>query len=102
MKMQSYLFTLTLSLIFTHYAIAAGTHSLYDAQLPIASQILTPSKIQLDLSSVLSNTSSIIRPDDVQWLNTTERYQTYVTPHVLIVVRPGTEADISKIVRLAF
>lgn len=55
-----------------------------------------------ELESLLSNTSSIFGRSDPRWENATERYQDYAPPQVQLVVQPGVESDIPKIVSICY
>ncbi|KAI1407923.1 hypothetical protein F5Y13DRAFT_183040 [Hypoxylon sp. FL1857] len=77
------------------------TDRLYGARLPIATRDLPFFQVQLELGSILSNTSSIVGPSDPMWSNATERYNNLARPHPQVVVSPGSEEDIGKIVKYA-
>lgn len=57
-----------------------------------------PSEVIEQLGPLLSNNSIITSPNDVKFANETERYNTIVQPKIQLVVQPGQESDISKIV----
>jgi len=61
---------------------------------------LIPLQVQRELSLLLSHNSTIIGPSDADWANETERYNDVVQPHVQLVVQPGLESDIPKIVSI--
>ena len=53
-----------------------------------------------ELETLLSDTSSVFGRSDARWANATERYQDYAPPQVQLVVQPGVESDIPKIVSI--
>ncbi|GAP88217.1 putative FAD binding domain-containing protein [Rosellinia necatrix] len=55
--------------------------------------------IQKELGHLLSKGSVIFGPSDPRWHNTTDGFQELSPPDVEIVVQPGKESDISKIVK---
>lgn len=61
---------------------------------------LTTTQVQHELSGQVSNTTSIFGPDDGRFNETTDRWTTYSKPHIQVVVEPGSESDVAKIVRL--
>ncbi|KAL4965791.1 FAD-binding oxidoreductase [Aspergillus stella-maris] len=54
--------------------------------------------VQVELGSSLSNTTTIFGPDSRNFANATKRWDTYAMPQVQVVVEPGEESDVSKIV----
>ncbi|KAL3477599.1 FAD-binding domain-containing protein [Aspergillus californicus] len=61
----------------------------------------TAEKIATELRPQLSNSSNILEPGNPQWEHATERFDQYSEPNVKLVVQPGEEADVPKIVRYA-
>lgn len=57
-------------------------------------------QVQEELASAISQNSTITSPCDSNWLNATERYMQNVQPQVQLVVRPGIEDDVAKIVSI--
>lgn len=53
---------------------------------------------QQELASNISSNSTIIGPTDPNWAYETERYMQNVKPQVQLLVRPGRESDVEKIV----
>lgn len=80
--------------------VAACEIQFPDTQHAFTPRALMPVQAELELGPLLSNTSTIFGPTDPRWLNATERYQNYARPHVQLVVQPGHESDIQKIVRV--
>ncbi|KAI1490987.1 hypothetical protein F5X96DRAFT_509465 [Biscogniauxia mediterranea] len=74
---------------------------------PIAARViersddLVPSQVIAQLGPLLSNGSIITGPSSPEFANETERYNTIVHPKIQLVVQPGQESDISKIVQYA-
>ncbi|KAH8653816.1 hypothetical protein BX600DRAFT_553459 [Xylariales sp. PMI_506] len=74
---------------------------------PLAASILdvrstiTPAQVQRELGPLLATNATIYTPNSPEWSNETERYNTIVQPHFQLVVRPGLESDIPKIVNYA-
>ncbi|KAI9154971.1 FAD-linked oxidoreductase virI [Paramyrothecium foliicola] len=55
--------------------------------------------VQRELGKVLSKKATIFGPTSPDWAEATERWNTYAMPDIEIVVRPGLESDVSKIVK---
>ncbi|KAB8293737.1 hypothetical protein EYC80_009222 [Monilinia laxa] len=62
---------------------------------------LTAQQVSRELGPQLSRKSNIFGPEDPRFLNETARYQAYKPPVIRMVVQPGSEADVSKIVKYA-
>ncbi|KAL4928009.1 FAD-binding oxidoreductase [Aspergillus undulatus] len=60
---------------------------------------ISSTTVQLELGGQLSNTTTIFGPDNAGFANATARWDTYAMPQVQVVVEPGDESDISKIVK---
>jgi hypothetical protein len=65
---------------------------------PVTRFRLTSQQVQRELGPLLSRGSMIFGPTDNRWESATERYQTFAIPDVRLVVRPGREEDVAKIV----
>lgn len=61
---------------------------------------LTSEQVALDLGPQLSAASSIFGNSDPRWIAATERYDPYMQPSIQIVIEPGNEYDIPKIVSI--
>jgi len=59
---------------------------------------LTASDIQRQLGPKLSKDAVIYAENDPRFHNATERWQAYMPPTINVVVEPGVEEDVSKIV----
>ncbi|KAL4935589.1 hypothetical protein BDV06DRAFT_228690 [Aspergillus oleicola] len=55
--------------------------------------------VQVELGESLSNTTTIFGPGNDGFTNATKRWDTYAMPQVQVVVEPGEESDVSKIVK---
>ena len=60
--------------------------------------ILSSAQVQRELGNSLSKTTTIFGPDDGRFVNATERWDVVAIPRVQVVIQPGQESDISKIV----
>lgn len=83
--------------------------------LPLAAASLTPFPLdwnagvgrrsttsqhaQEELASLLDSSSTVLGPASPEWANVTERWDTYASPTIQLVVTPGVESDVSTIVR---
>ena len=61
---------------------------------------LTAEQVALELGPQLSDSSGIFGPRDPRWEKTTRRYDPYMQPRFHVVVQPGRESDIPKIVSI--
>lgn len=59
---------------------------------------LSASQVAAELGPKLSNSSLIYGPDSSLYVNATARYQAFHPPNIQLVVQPGTEEDIPRIV----
>ena len=60
---------------------------------------LTSTQVQQELGGQISNATLIFGPDDSQFNNITSRWTESSKPHIEVVVEPGSESDVAKIVR---
>ncbi|KAI1209139.1 uncharacterized protein F4807DRAFT_467786 [Annulohypoxylon truncatum] len=90
-----------MQLFFSLAACALALAKPLTAQLLGTRDTLVSSQVQQELGSLLSNNTTIIVPSDSDWANVTERYNTIVHPHVKLVIQPGEESDVPKIVQYA-
>jgi hypothetical protein len=67
---------------------------------PVTRRDLSPHTVASELGPLLSNSSAIFGPNDTRWQDATHRYQAYSPPDIQLVVEPGSEDDIPKIVSL--
>lgn len=58
-------------------------------------------EVAKELGPQLSRNATIITSSDSQWANATERWSAFVSPHFRLVVEPGVESDVAKVVRYA-
>lgn len=70
----------------------------YFQHVPFTRRDLSVPDVQRELGQLLSNTSIIFGPSSPDWDEATERWNTNAMPDIEIVVEPGRESDISKIV----
>ncbi|PGH14341.1 hypothetical protein AJ80_05931 [Polytolypa hystricis UAMH7299] len=97
MKAFLRLFTCGIALIQT---LVAGTVLLHDLQdAPITRRDLSVPKVRRELGRFLSHSSTIFGPRDPGWDEAIGRYNGFAMPDIEIVVRPGEERDIPKIVK---
>jgi hypothetical protein len=59
-------------------------------------------KIQRDLGTQLSSSTTIFGPSNPAYSNATHRWDTFAAPTVLVVVEIGVESDVAKVVSLCF
>ncbi|KAI0104017.1 hypothetical protein GGR51DRAFT_561393 [Nemania sp. FL0031] len=62
---------------------------------------LTSEQARSELGPQLSKQATIFGPRDSRFANTTERYQTFSPPNIQVVVQPGAESDVAKIIKYA-
>lgn len=70
-----------------------------DPELITLRQNISSQRVQREIGGCLSNTATILRPDDVRLYNTTSRWGTFAVTTIQVAIQPGTEWDISKIVK---
>ena len=61
---------------------------------------LTSTQVQKELGGKISKAAVIFGPDDGRFKDITSRWTEYSKPHIQVVIEPGTESDVAKIVRL--
>ncbi|RYP55563.1 hypothetical protein DL769_010120 [Monosporascus sp. CRB-8-3] len=71
----------------------------YFQHAPFTRRDLSVPKVQAELGALLSRGSTIFGPSSPAWEEATERWNTYAPPDIEIVVQPGRESDVSKIVK---
>lgn len=59
---------------------------------------LTTTQVQQELGSQVSNATFIFGPDDGRFNNVTSRWTDASKPHIQVVIEPGSESDVAKIV----
>lgn len=79
-------------------APAAAVTSCPDGLCLTTRATITPAQIGKELGPQLSKKAQIFGPSDARWENATERFQTFMPPTIQVVVEPGVEDDIPKIV----
>ncbi|KAI1499778.1 hypothetical protein F5X99DRAFT_410695 [Biscogniauxia marginata] len=89
------------SLILLQSLVAASPLACLNGICPYTRTNLTVDIVAQELGPQLSNTSNIFGPSDSRWADATARYQDYNKPNIQLVVEPGREEDIPKIVRYA-
>ncbi|GJC88562.1 FAD-linked oxidoreductase chyH [Colletotrichum liriopes] len=60
---------------------------------------LNSTQIQHELGGQVSNTTLIFGPDDDRFYNATSRWSDFSRPNVQVVIEPGSESDVAKIVQ---
>ena len=60
---------------------------------------LTSTQVQRELGGQVSNATLIFGPDDSRFNNVTSRWTDFSKPHIQVVIEPGIETDVAKIVR---
>lgn len=83
--------------LFQTFASAAAVPR-YFQRHPMTRRDLSVQKVEQELSVILSNGTTMYGPQDTKWEDLIERYNTFALPDIQIVVQPGQESDISKIV----
>ncbi|KAK1143241.1 hypothetical protein N8T08_006941 [Aspergillus melleus] len=71
----------------------------YFENAPVTRRDLSVQKVEAELGRVLSRGTTIFGPSDSGWDEAVERYNTFARPDIQIVVQPGKESDISRIVK---
>ncbi|KAI2639150.1 FAD-binding domain-containing protein [Hypomontagnella submonticulosa] len=84
--------------LFQTFASAAAVPR-YFQRHPMTRRDLSVQKVEQELSVILSNGTTMYGPQDTKWEDLIERYNTFALPDIQIVVQPGQESDISKIVK---
>lgn len=59
-------------------------------------------KVAQDLRQLLSPRSAVFSSEDARWPKATQRYQAYALPNPQLVIEPGHESDIPKIVSSSY
>jgi hypothetical protein len=65
---------------------------------PLTRRELSPTRVQQELGTTLSINTTIFGPENPAFANVTHRWNTVAPPEIELVVQPGAESDISKIV----
>lgn len=60
---------------------------------------LDTTQVQLELGSLVSKTTAIFGPGDSRFQSATSRWSIYGAPKIALVVEPGSEHDVSTVVR---
>lgn len=60
---------------------------------------LSAEQVGKELMPTLSTSAAVYTAGDARWANATARWQTWNYPNVYLVIEPGSEADVPKIVR---
>ena len=82
------------------WSLAAGLSiPRYFEKQPTTRRSLTSTQVQQELGGKLSKPTLIFGPDDARFNNVTSRWTEYDAPHIQVVIEPGSESDIAKIVR---
>ena len=82
--------------------VTASPQPCLDGLCSVTRLNITSQQVARELGPLLSHNSSIFGPDDPRFANTTARYQAYQPPTIKMVVQPGCEADIPKIVSISY
>lgn len=82
-----------------HVFAAGSTIPSYFRSVTITPRDLSNAQVQRDLGSRLSNTTTIIGATSNDFTAATVRWSDFHQPTIQIVVEPGKESDVSKIVR---
>lgn len=84
--------------LFTALAAAAAIPD-YFRPSPVTRRSVTVEQVRQELGASVSDTTLIYGPTDTRYANATARWNDYAIPHVQIVVVPGQQSDVPKIVR---
>lgn len=82
------------------WSLAAGASiPRYFEKHPTTRYNLTSTPVQQELGGQVSNTTFIFGPNDSRFNNVTSRWTDFSKPHIQVVIEPGSESDVAKIVR---
>jgi hypothetical protein len=70
----------------------------YFQRHPLTRRAITSAEVERELGPSLSNTTSIYGPNDSFYRNGTSRWNVFARPNVEVIVMPGQESDVAKIV----
>lgn len=70
----------------------------YFQKEPSTRHKISPVQFQRELGATLSANSMIFGPENAIFANVTHRWNTVAPPDIKLVVQPGAESDVSKIV----
>jgi hypothetical protein len=96
--MNAFLRRVTCGLALLQTLVAGNSLPDYFQHEPLTRRDLSVSKVSRELGNLLSRNSTIFGPQDPRWDDAVERYNTFAIPDIEIVVQPGEESDISKVV----
>jgi hypothetical protein len=80
--------------------LPSNTLPRYFQKEPFTRRELSIVQFQQELGSTLSANATIIGPEDPIFSNLTHRWNTVAPPEIELVVQPGAESDVSKIVSI--
>lgn len=90
--------SLIYSLAIFRTLVAGASIPKYFQTFPITRRQLSPTQVQQELGSQVSNTTAIFGPDDSRYNESTTRWNIFAVPQIQAFVEPGQESDISTIV----
>lgn len=93
---------LAFSLAIFQTLVAGSAIPSYFRSAPITPRDLSSVKVQHDLGSRLSNTTTILGPSNPDFNESIARWNIFAPPKVQVVVEPGQESDIPRIVNTPF
>lgn len=95
--MKSYISVIGGLAIFQNLVVSVTIPSYFQTS-PTTSRQISTAAVQKELGSRLSNSSAIFGPDDSRYNESTARWDNFAVPQVQLVIEPGTESDVPKIV----